>query len=332
MCLLCRRLTRATPRQGSGWTLSALTTRRPTAATGGSSSTQHQVGFADARSHDTRCTRLQGLQTIHISYVASGLGEAISGCIMFEETLYQSTADGKPFVDVLRDQGIVPGIKVDTGESGEYICTDIGPDLERMSPHRRRQCRGRVASCLFAAGHILYIMLASGNGTLCRPKRAAGHRRRDCHTGETAGSGARDTQCIGRLVTPSSSTVPLPSPSVTAESVALPPKPFQNTQQGSTARPCWSCVFPLISDVIICLRNDRAWTVWARGARSTTSRVRGLPSGAPSSRSATAPTAAPRRPPSWRTRTAWRATRRSARHAETAARQASAARTPTNKV
>ena len=34
---------------------------------------------------------------------------------MFEETLYQSTAAGKPFVDVLREQGIIPGIKVDTG-------------------------------------------------------------------------------------------------------------------------------------------------------------------------------------------------------------------------
>ena len=39
----------------------------------------------------------------------------ISGAIMFEETLYQSTAAGKPFVDVLKDAGIVPGIKVDTG-------------------------------------------------------------------------------------------------------------------------------------------------------------------------------------------------------------------------
>ena len=34
---------------------------------------------------------------------------------MFEETLYQSSAAGKPFVDILREQGIVPGIKVDTG-------------------------------------------------------------------------------------------------------------------------------------------------------------------------------------------------------------------------
>ncbi len=48
-------------------------------------------------------------------YTAPGLSDAISGCIMFEETLYQSTAAGKPFVDVLRSAGIVPGIKVDAG-------------------------------------------------------------------------------------------------------------------------------------------------------------------------------------------------------------------------
>lgn len=34
---------------------------------------------------------------------------------MFEETLYQSSDEGVQFVDVLKAQGIVPGIKVDTG-------------------------------------------------------------------------------------------------------------------------------------------------------------------------------------------------------------------------
>lgn len=42
-----------------------------------------------------------------------GLGAYISGAIMFEETLYQSTTDGKKFVDCLREESIVPGIKVD---------------------------------------------------------------------------------------------------------------------------------------------------------------------------------------------------------------------------
>ncbi|EIE21317.1 fructose-1,6-bisphosphate aldolase [Coccomyxa subellipsoidea C-169] len=50
-----------------------------------------------------------------VLYTADGLGNYISGCIMFEETLYQSSAGGVPFVKILKDAGIVPGIKVDTG-------------------------------------------------------------------------------------------------------------------------------------------------------------------------------------------------------------------------
>jgi len=44
-----------------------------------------------------------------------GLGEAISGAILFDETLRQKTKDGRLFVDVLKQAGIVPGIKVDEG-------------------------------------------------------------------------------------------------------------------------------------------------------------------------------------------------------------------------
>ena len=32
---------------------------------------------------------------------------------MFEETLYQKAADGRDFVDIIRDAGVIPGIKVD---------------------------------------------------------------------------------------------------------------------------------------------------------------------------------------------------------------------------
>merc|ERR1719383_561633 len=46
---------------------------------------------------------------------APGLGNYISGAILFKETLYQKTAAGKRMVDVLNEQGIVPGIKVDKG-------------------------------------------------------------------------------------------------------------------------------------------------------------------------------------------------------------------------
>jgi len=43
------------------------------------------------------------------------LGDSISGAILFDETLRQSTSDGIQFVKVMRDAGIIPGIKVDTG-------------------------------------------------------------------------------------------------------------------------------------------------------------------------------------------------------------------------
>lgn len=43
------------------------------------------------------------------------MAENISGVIMFHETFYQKTNDGTPFVEVLKQKGIIPGIKVDKG-------------------------------------------------------------------------------------------------------------------------------------------------------------------------------------------------------------------------
>ncbi|CAL4989321.1 unnamed protein product [Urochloa decumbens] len=61
---------------------------------------------------NTEANRL-AYRTLLVS--APGLGQYISGVILFEETLYQSTADGKKITDILVEQGIVPGIKVDKG-------------------------------------------------------------------------------------------------------------------------------------------------------------------------------------------------------------------------
>src|SRR5215469_17192861 len=48
-------------------------------------------------------------------FTTAGLGEDISGVILFDETIRQKTADGVPFVEVLGRQGMIPGIKVDEG-------------------------------------------------------------------------------------------------------------------------------------------------------------------------------------------------------------------------
>jgi fructose-bisphosphate aldolase class I len=44
-----------------------------------------------------------------------GLGECIGGAILYDETIRQHKKDGTPFVKVLIDAGIIPGIKVDIG-------------------------------------------------------------------------------------------------------------------------------------------------------------------------------------------------------------------------
>src|SRR5271154_3463642 len=46
---------------------------------------------------------------------APGLGESISGAILFDETIRQQKKDGTPFAKALADAGIIPGIKVDAG-------------------------------------------------------------------------------------------------------------------------------------------------------------------------------------------------------------------------
>jgi fructose-bisphosphate aldolase, class I len=43
------------------------------------------------------------------------LGESISGVILYDETIRQQTNDGIPFLKILTEAGIIPGIKVDTG-------------------------------------------------------------------------------------------------------------------------------------------------------------------------------------------------------------------------
>ena len=48
-------------------------------------------------------------------FTTEGAGDYISGVILFDETLRQSTKDGKPFVRYLDAAGIIPGIKVDKG-------------------------------------------------------------------------------------------------------------------------------------------------------------------------------------------------------------------------
>ncbi|MBI3001362.1 MAG: fructose-bisphosphate aldolase, partial [Deltaproteobacteria bacterium] len=45
-------------------------------------------------------------------FTTKGIGDYISGVIMFDETIRQKTRSGVPFVEVLTNAGPIPGIKV----------------------------------------------------------------------------------------------------------------------------------------------------------------------------------------------------------------------------
>lgn len=70
-----------------------------------------------------------------------GLGDAISGAILFDETLRQSTAAGTQFVKVMQDAGIIPGIKVDTGahplagHEGEKVTEGLDGLRQRLAEY-----------------------------------------------------------------------------------------------------------------------------------------------------------------------------------------------------
>ena len=50
-----------------------------------------------------------------LMFTTEGVEDHISGVIMYDETIRQSTGDGTPFPEYLAGKGILPGIKVDTG-------------------------------------------------------------------------------------------------------------------------------------------------------------------------------------------------------------------------
>ena len=80
-------------------------------------------------------------------FTTPGLGQQISGVILFDETIRQSAADGRTFVDVLVKAGIIPGIKVDTGAKplaafpGETVTEGLDGLRERLAEYRELGAR-----------------------------------------------------------------------------------------------------------------------------------------------------------------------------------------------
>ncbi len=103
-----------------------------------------------------------------------GVGDYISGAILYDETIRQKTADGTPFARLAERQGIIPGIKVDTGarqlagHPDEKVTEGLDGLRERLAAYRdmgARFCKWRAVitigegmpsrACIEANAHAL---------------------------------------------------------------------------------------------------------------------------------------------------------------------------------
>ena len=110
-------------------------------------------------------------------FTTKGLGNYISGAILFEETLFQDHADGESMVAKLEKQGIVPGIKVDKGLKPlvgglehETYCSGLDGLTERASDYYARGAR-------FAKWRAVLQITAEGPSDLAIRENAWGLAR-----------------------------------------------------------------------------------------------------------------------------------------------------------
>jgi fructose-bisphosphate aldolase, class I len=75
-------------------------------------------------------------------FTTPGMEEHISGVILFDETIRQSSGDGTPFPQLLANKGVIPGIKVDKGAKplalaeGETVTEGLDGLRERLAEYR----------------------------------------------------------------------------------------------------------------------------------------------------------------------------------------------------
>ncbi|MET3808475.1 fructose-bisphosphate aldolase class I [Nakamurella sp. UYEF19] len=87
-----------------------------------------------------------------------GLGDFISGVILFDETIRQHTSDGVPFLTVLTDAGVVPGIKVDlgakplAGHPGETVTEGLDGLRQRLGEYAGMGARFAKWRAVFTIG------------------------------------------------------------------------------------------------------------------------------------------------------------------------------------
>ncbi len=91
-------------------------------------------------------------------FTTKGLGEFVSGVILFDETIRQGTTAGTPFTEVLEREAIIPGIKVDLGAKplaafpGEKLTEGLDGLRDRLIEYRELGARFAKWRAVIAIG------------------------------------------------------------------------------------------------------------------------------------------------------------------------------------
>jgi fructose-bisphosphate aldolase class I len=86
------------------------------------------------------------------------LGECIGGAILYDETIRQQKSDGTPFIKVLIEAGIIPGIKVDAGAKelaghpGEKVTEGLDGLRDRLAEYLQMGARFAKWRAVIAIG------------------------------------------------------------------------------------------------------------------------------------------------------------------------------------
>ena len=86
------------------------------------------------------------------------LGECIGGAILYDETIRQQKSDGTPFIKVLIEAGIIPGIKVDAGAKklaghpGEKVTEGLDGLRDRLAEYSKMGARFAKWRAVIAIG------------------------------------------------------------------------------------------------------------------------------------------------------------------------------------
>jgi fructose-bisphosphate aldolase class I len=94
------------------------------------------------KSIKVKCTEDNRRDYREMLFRTAGAEEFVSGVILFDETIRQNAADGTPLVKLLKDAGIIPGIKVDTGakelagSTSEKVTEGLDGLRDRLNEYR----------------------------------------------------------------------------------------------------------------------------------------------------------------------------------------------------